>query len=228
MQQQQSAGSSAAGFSLVELLVAMAVTLVVMVIASTMVAGSFNIRARENQRSDALSDSQRALNFMTRDIANAGFGLRNNGIVAADSTGSAIRVRANLNAFSGQTTSDVVTDPDEDLEYTLISDGTNSYLVRLDVNTSNQSTILANRIDNFRIHYYASKVNYTPTPDNCDIDTGGVAEVGAQKGNARYIVLVLCVTLPQKGTPGSPGYQAPSKVQLVSDVALRNSDLTAY
>lgn len=227
MQQKKSAGASAAGFSLVELLVAMAVTLVVMVIASTMVAGSFNIRARENQRSDALSDSQRALNFMTRDIANAGFGLRNNGIVAADSTGSAIRVRANLNAFSGQTTSDVVTDPDEDLEYTLISDGTNSYLVRLDVNTSNQSTILANRIDNFRIRYYASKVTYTPTPDNCDIDTGGVGEV-AQKSDARYVVLILCVTLPQRGTPGGPGYQAASKVQLVSDVALRNSDLTAY
>jgi prepilin-type N-terminal cleavage/methylation domain-containing protein len=225
--QQQSNTSRAAGFSLIELLLAMAITLVVMVIASTMVAGSLNIRARENQRSDALADTQRALNFMTRDIANAGFGLRNNGIVAADSTQTAIRVRANLNAFSGQTTSDVVTDPDEDLEYTLISDGTNSYLVRLDVNTSNQTTILANRIDNFRIRYYANKVTYTPVPSTCDIDTGGVAEV-TSKSDAHYVVLVLCVTLPARGVPGGSGYMPPSKVQLVSDVTLRNSDLAAY
>jgi hypothetical protein len=30
------------------------------------------------------------------------------------------------------------------------------------------------------------------------------------------------------GTPGSDGYQPPSRVQFVSDAALRNSDLVNY
>jgi hypothetical protein len=51
-----------------------------------------------------------------------------------------------------------------------------------------------------------------------------VGEV-AQKSGAKYIVISICVTLPAVSTPGSPGYQPPSQVQLVSDVALRNSDL---
>jgi hypothetical protein len=94
---------------------------------------------------------------MTRDIANSGFGLRNNGIVEADSSLSAIRLRANLNAFMRQTTSQITSDADEDVQYRLVDDGTNSYVVRLDINTNNQTTILANRIDGLRIRYYGGK-----------------------------------------------------------------------
>src|SRR4051794_32768505 len=75
-----------AGFSLLELVLAMTVTLVVMGMASALLAGSFNIRARENQKSEAIADVQRALNVITREVANSGFGLTNNGIVAADSS----------------------------------------------------------------------------------------------------------------------------------------------
>jgi prepilin-type N-terminal cleavage/methylation domain-containing protein len=224
-----------AGFSLLELLIGMAITLVVMGIGTALVAGAFSIRARENQRSDALIDAQRALNYMTRDIANSGFALKNNGIVAADSDLSSIRVRANLNAFTGQTTSNSTSDQDEDVAYKLITEtsagGTvvNSYIIRLDVNTNSQMTILANRIDNLRLRYFASKVDYTPDPDlnNCDITAPSVSEV-TQKSAARYVVMTLCVTLPQRGSPGQAGYQAASKVRLISDVVLRNADLTTY
>src|SRR5215208_5619761 len=92
------------GFSLIELLIAMAISLTVLGLASSLLAGSFNVRSRENQKTDALADAQRALNIMTREIANSGFGLANNGIVEADSTASAIRIRSNLNAFDSQTT----------------------------------------------------------------------------------------------------------------------------
>jgi prepilin-type N-terminal cleavage/methylation domain-containing protein len=224
-----------AGFSLLELLIGMAITLVVMGIGTALVAGAFSIRARENQRSDALIDAQRALHYITRDVANSGFALRNNGIVAADSNLSSIRVRANLNAFMGQTTSTSTSDQDEDIAYKLIVETNtagnvvNSYIIRLDVNTNSQMTILANRIDNLRIRYFAAKVNYIPDPNlnNCDITSLSAGEV-TQKRDARYVVMTLCVNLPQRGTPGTSGFQAASKVRLISDVVLRNADTTAY
>src|SRR5439155_4567764 len=93
------------GFSLMELIIAMTITLVVMGIASTMLARAFNIRTRANDNVDALADAERALNVMSREIAQAGFNMSDNGIVAEDSTtdgngNSTIRIRANLNKFA--------------------------------------------------------------------------------------------------------------------------------
>ncbi|MBA2340249.1 MAG: hypothetical protein H0V88_07625 [Pyrinomonadaceae bacterium] len=207
-------------------MIAMSITLVVLVAASALLAGSFNIRGREDQRTAALADAQRALNTMSREIANSGFGLTGNGIVTTDSTTSAIRFRANLNALDKQITSNSVADPNEDVRYSLYSDATNSYIMRLDVNTGAQTTVLANRVDSLRFYYFADKVNYTN--GTCAITLpSGVAEV-TDKRNAKYIVIVVCVELQQQGAPGSPGYQPPSRVQLVSDITLRNADLYNY
>src|SRR5919106_2731501 len=114
------------GFSLIELLIAMTITLTVLGLTSGLLASSFNTRSRENQRSDALADAQRALNIMTREIANTGFGLTDNGIVAADSGATTIRVRANLNAFDGESTSLLVNDRNEDVKYALYAAGGSS------------------------------------------------------------------------------------------------------
>src|SRR5918999_446724 len=89
------------GFSLIELIIAMALTLVVLTIATTLLAQSLNMRTRSNENVDALADAERALNIMSREIAQAGFNLDDNGIVAEDSVvdangNSTIRVRANL------------------------------------------------------------------------------------------------------------------------------------
>src|SRR6266850_3107954 len=84
------------GFSLLELLIAMTITILVMVAASTLLATSLRTRTRENTRSEALASAQRTLNIMTREIGNSGYGLNDNGIVTADSGVSSIRVRANL------------------------------------------------------------------------------------------------------------------------------------
>lgn len=214
-----------AGFSLIELLLAMTLTLTILGLTSSLLASSFNVRARENQKTDALADAQRALNIMTREIANTGFGLANNGIVAADSNDSAIRVRANLNAFDGQTSSNSVSDRNEDVKYSLYTAGNESYIVRLDIGTQSQTTVLANRVDALRIRYYPAKVNYT-LGSNCDISTGS-SEV-TLKSDTRYIVISVCVELTARGTPGSPGYQPASRVQLVSDVYLRNADIVNY
>jgi len=226
MQEYKRQDGREAGFSLVELMIAMAVTLVVTALASSLVAGSFRTRTRENQRSEALADAQRALYVMSREIANSGFGLTGNGIVAADSTSSSIRVRANLNAFEGQTSSNSVTDSDEDVKYVLYTSGGASYIVRLDVNTGARTTILANRVDSLAVRYYSDRIDYTQ--GNCDITPSGGATEVTDKTTAKFVVIALCVQLPAVGTSGSPGYQPASRVQLVSDVSLRNADLSNY
>lgn len=226
MKEQKKTGGRESGFSLIELMVAMAVTLVITALASTLISGSFKARTRENQKSDALADAQRALYVMSREIANSGFGLTGNGIVAADSTASSIRVRANLNAFDGQSSSGSVTDTDEDVKYVLYASGGNSYILRLDVQTGARTTILANRVDSLVIRYYSDRIDYTQA--NCDITPSGGATEVADKTTAKFVVIALCVQLPAVGTPNSVGYQPVSRVQLVSDVSLRNADLNNY
>ncbi|HSE17191.1 MAG TPA: hypothetical protein VLB46_09055 [Pyrinomonadaceae bacterium] len=214
------------GFSLVELIIAMTLTLGVLGLAGSLLASSFNVRARENQKTDALADAQRALNIMTREIANSGFGLADNGIVEADSNASAIRIRSNLNAFDSQTTSNSISDRNEDVKYSLYSAGSDSYIVRLDIGTQNQTTVLANRVDALNIRYFPAKVNYTASGSDCDISTASSAVT--QKSETKYIVMSVCVELPARGAPGSAGYQPASRVQLVSDVYLRNADIGNY
>jgi prepilin-type N-terminal cleavage/methylation domain-containing protein len=226
---------SETGFSLLELLMALTITLSIAAAAMTLVAASFKVRSRENQRSDAIADAQRGINLMTREIANSGFALTNNGIVSSDSSENSIRVRSNLNALSGETTSNSVSDRDEDIKFMLYTDSGSSYIVRLDVNVGAQEMVLANRVDSLKIHYYADRVLYSSdnSNGNCDISSvtdslgNPVAEV-TQKSSAGYIVIATCVALPAVGTPGAAGYQPASQIQLVSDVALRNANLTKY
>jgi len=223
LHKRQPASSPAAGFSLLELTIAMTIVLTMLGLSSALISGSFNIRGRENQKSSALADAQRALNSMSREIANSGFGLTNNGIVTTESTSTAIRVRANLNAFDRESTSNSVADSDEDVIYQLFTDSTQSYVERIDINSGLRTTILANRVDALVIRYFADKVDYTA--GNCNITAAGDV---TDKTLAKYIVIVACVQLPAVGTQGSPGYQPVSKVQLISDVTLRNSDLAHY
>lgn len=231
MHKKDSSNSQAAGFSIIELVVAITVTLVLLGIASLILASSFKVRSRENQKTEALADSQRGLNLITREVANSGYGLTDNGIVSGDSTLTSIRVRANLNASDGEATSNAATDKDEDVKFMLYTDSGSSYIVRLDVNVAAQEMVLANRVDSLNIRYYPDKVYYTT--GNCDIsgvvDSSGnpVSEV-TSKSNAKYIVISICVTLPEVGIANTAGFQPRSRVQLVSDAALRNADLVNY
>ena len=221
----------AAGFSLMELMVSMAVTLVVMGIATTMIAQSLRVRSRENRRSEALADTQRALNLMSREIGNAGFRMKTNGIVWEDSNDDkSIRVVANLNKYTGEVDGGV-TEAGEDVKF-FITDQV-QYLVRYDKNSPDpfQTTVLANRVYSMRVYFFDQDVNYTT--GDCDtpvtVTTPGVAKLtGANIADAKYVVIALCVDLPAEGTPNSPGYQPASQTLLVSDVTLRNSDLFNY
>jgi len=216
----------AAGFTLIELLIGLLVTLVALTLASSLLAAVFNVRAREYRRADALADAQRALNVMSREVANSGFGLTNNGIVAVDSGPDSIRVRANLNANGA------VGDAHEDVKFGAYVDNARApartYLVRKDTNGS--TAVLAD-IDALKIRYYAGRVSYVANAARCDISVPGTSspppEV-ADKSAAKYVVISACVKLPAVGAPRAPGYQPPSQVQLVSDVALRNNNLSDY
>jgi prepilin-type N-terminal cleavage/methylation domain-containing protein len=218
------------GFSLLELLIALAITMAMMTAATTLLANALRMRSRENQKSDALADTQRALNIMSREIANTGFNMTNNGIVAADSGLNAIRIRANLNKFDydplvTDESRNNVQDEGEDVTYFINEAENTKYLARHD-RFGNGSTVLANRIDSMNIHYFAQKVTYTAPQAGSDITNASAAEVPA--ANAKYIVIAISVTLDQVGTPGSPGYQPAYSVLLCSDITLRNTDLWSY
>lgn len=218
------------GFSLLELLIAMAITLTLMSVATTLLANALRVRARENQKSDALADTQRALNIMSREIANSGFNLTNNGIVEADSGLNEIRVRANLNRYDydplvNDASRSGVIDAGEDITYFINEADNTKYLARHD-RFGSGSTVLANRIDQMNIHYFAQKVTYTAPPGGQDITNVSAAEV--PKANAKYIVIAVAVTLDAVGAPNTSGYQPPYSVLLCSDVTLRNASLWLY
>lgn len=213
------------GFSLLELCIAMAVTLVLMGIASTLLASSFNIRNRENSRSSALAAAQKALNSMSREIANAGYGLSTNGIVTGgDSDATQIRVRSDLN-LDGATN-----DAWEDVKYILVSDANGSFIVRMDLQPTQSTGLVANRIDGLAIYYYDRRVTYTIGNGVISnvLNSAGANQAQVTPDNAKYVVLLIRVTLPAVGTFGSPGYQPASATQLTSTVTLRNANLSAY
>lgn len=222
--------NTSGGFSLLELLIAMVITMALMTAATTLLANALRVRSRENQKSDALADTQRALNIMSREIANAGFNMTGNGIVAADSGLNEIRVRSNLNRYDydASVTDDSrnnVQDSGEDITYFINSADNTMYLARHD-KYGTGSTVLANRIDGMNIHYFDQKVTYIAPAGGSDITDKSALEVSPS--SAKYIVIAISVTLDPVGEPGSAGYQPPYSVLLCSDVTLRNTDLWSY
>jgi type II secretory pathway pseudopilin PulG len=218
------------GFSLIELIIAMSVTIVIATIAATLVAQSFRMRAREDARSDAIADAHRALNIVAREIANSGFGLVDNGIGPGDTGSGSIRFRANLNAYTRDgagnavSGSGSVSDRDEDIKYTMYNDdaANRHYLVRYDailgaVNQREGTTVLANRLDSFQLQYF----NSTGTELNVTADPSAVI-------TAWKVRITVGVIITAEGQPNSPGYQPQSTLNLVSDVVLRNASQITF
>jgi len=208
-------------------MIAMTVTIVIAGIASSLVAQSFRMRAREDARSDAIADAQRALNIVSREIANSGFGLIDNGLVPGDTGPGSIRFRANLNAYTRDGAGVLVAgatevlDPDEDIKYSMYNDdvANRHYLVRYDVTLGGRegTTVLANRLDSFQLQYFDM------TGTELDVATDPDLTRTAWK-----VRLTVGVVLPPQGSPGSPGYQPESVINLVSDVVLRNASQITF
>ena len=187
-------GSNEVGFSLLELVIAMTITLAVMVAASSLLASSLRTRTRENLRSEALAAAQRALNIMSREVSNSGYGLTDNGIVAVDSNASSIRVRANLDNNTD------LNGIDEDVRFILQPASSNYQIVRYDnSNAGNPPPILAANISTLTIKYL------------------DVAGTDVNPANAERVSIEVKVNLP--AGPEQPA----GVVNLVSQVALRNA-----
>jgi type II secretory pathway pseudopilin PulG len=236
-------GKNESGFSMIELIIAMAVTLTITGLATALLASGFNARSREDRKSDAIADVQRALNIMTREISNSGLKLPSdlpnispNGIVAGDSNSESLRVVSNLNGMpdsaNGYFEDTDVTDTDEDVKFLMYIDEAlgQRYSVRYERTGTKQTTVLANRIDSLVFRYYDEKVTYETTV-NADgeaditsvVNALGTTENEVPAGSAKFIVIAVGVTLPAVGASGTNGYQPQTQITLTSDVVLRNS-----
>jgi Tfp pilus assembly protein PilW len=193
------------GFTLVELLVSMLITMIILGVAIAVFSSALGARARETSRTDAITSAEAALNIMSREIGNAGYGLTTNGIVLADSGANRLHFRTNTN-----NTDLVTTGPGEDVTFYCDScgqcvDGAAGSVLRYDSNTNVTSGII-NRVSRVDFTYY----NYTGT-------AAPVASTTAAANTGRVnIRLTICLP-PARNQPDN------QTVVVSSDVTLRNS-----
>lgn len=195
----------AAGFSLIELIIAMGILLVMMAGASQLLMRSLGARTRENQKSDFLGDAQRALNLMSREIGNTGYGLDYNGLVpadchpttAADPIKAQIRLRANINNTDATTAQ-----TDEDV--TFVYQSASKAIVRYDRATNTQ-TVLATQIDDVQFTYI-----------NAAGGTSTLATPAVVAAAERIRITIQVNLQPTVGQPATP-------ILLTSEIALRNA-----
>lgn len=234
MQQAAHTVNKEAGFSIMELLVAMTVMIFITGAATTLLVSAFNVRGREDQRSEGTADARRALNIISREVASSGYQLPRgltyaapggnqfvpvNGLIPEDCNATSITFVTNTNAQGEfNPPSGVSADPpdfaiagaDEAIKFQFVQDAGSNFLVRKDLLTGD-SLVLANRIDGVQFDYLDSNGN-----------------VAASIGQATAINIQVWVTLDPRGQAGSAGYQAPSQVTLSSRVSLRNAQLDTF
>lgn len=201
-----------------ELLIAMVVMLILMGIVSTLLSRSLSVRARERARTDALTSAQAALNVLSREIANAGFGLSvpgdsraaSNGIIAADSNADQIHIRSNFNnvgpraAPTGSTVLATL-DPGEDI--TFFYDAATRSILRYDPNDTPTTSSIVNRVSNVSFKYF----------DYVGTNSTGTLVATPTVNTGRVTITVRVHLDPVYGQPN------PSNVTFTTDVTLRNS-----
>lgn len=193
------------GLSILELLLSMTLIIAIVGMVGTLFGRSIATRQRESSRTDALTAAQAALNVISREVANSGYGLVDNGIVSADSTLKQLHIRSNV-----VNTNVDLTDPGEDITYYF--DPATQSILRHDANGGGvgvpQTSIIVNRISDLNFQYFSyvadNPIGVQTTPP--DFNTGRV----------RVNVRVLMENVE--------GQVNPQNVTLVSDVTLRNAD----
>ena len=193
-----------AGFSVVELIIAMTIMLVILGLASTLFSKSLSTRQRESSRTDALTAAQAALNVISRELSNSGYGLVGNGIVTADSN------QQTLHFLSNTTNSNnLITDKRENITY--FFDAASKSILRYDANgngiNSPQTSIIINRISEVNFLYF----NYTSSSSTPTISNTPTVNTGRVR---------VTITVSLENVQGQTNNQ---KVVLISDVTLRNS-----
>lgn len=193
------------GFSLLELIIAMAFTLVLLGIVSTLFTAAVGTRSRQSRRTDALTSAQAALNVMSREISNSGYGLTNNGMVPSDSHQQRLHFRSNVVNTDSSTNS-----AGEDVTY--FYDANTQSIVRFDANDAPQTSIVVNRISNITLTYF----DYNGSSSTPVQRTSPTSSTGRIRIN---------VTVQLEDVAGQPVNQS---VAFTSDVTLRNSDYMLF
>lgn len=198
------------GFSLVELLIAMTISLVLLALAGGLFARALGVRSRESSRTDALTSAQAALNVMSREVSNSGYGLTDpsdptgtlhyNGIVLSDSKNNRLRIRANV--VNNNLTLD---DAGEDITYYF--DAATESVVRHDPRQSPKTSYIINRVSDVAFAYFDYQGSSSAT----------AASTTPTRNTGRIRITVVVKLDPVQGQPSN------QTVTLTSDVTLRNS-----
>ena len=201
-----------AGFSLIEMIIAMVITLVILGVAVATFSGALSSRSRETGRTDAITSAQAALNIMTREIGNSGYGLTNNGLVVNpaafttdDCRENQIHFRSNINNLDLSTNG-----VGEDITY--FFDSASQSVVRYDPAASPQTSGVINSVSDVDFHYYNFGTGCPNTPGGC------LGDASADTGRVRITLTVIL-----DGGAGVNANANPRNVELRSDIALRNS-----
>lgn len=205
---QNRVGNNQDGFSLLELMIAMTIILVLMAAAMSLYGAAFSTRSRETRRTDALSSARAAIDSISREIANSGYGLQDsellpyNGIVWNESTSQRIHFRSNFQNNENTLATD---DPGEDVSYYL--DNTTQSILRFDRYNNPQTSVIVNRISSLTFEYF-NNVGTNSTATQVTVPT---------KDTSRIRITVEVIL---ENVVGQPNNQ---RVRLTSEVALRNS-----
>lgn len=195
-----------AGFTLIELILSCVITIIILGIAVTVFSGALKGRSFQTARTDAIVSAQAALNIMSRDIGNAGYGLLDNGIVIADSTSNRIHYRANLNNANL-----VTTDANEDVTYFCDNcGGSGGSIVRYDAFGGGTTSGIINKISQVRFQYWNYNEITHAVTGPFDVPTSSTGRV------------TITLTVVLVNVPGAPAV-VQSNVTVTSDVTLRNS-----
>ncbi|NNF00217.1 MAG: hypothetical protein HKN25_14455 [Pyrinomonadaceae bacterium] len=191
--------NSEMGYSLIELIGALVLTLVILSIAVTVFTAALGSRLRETGNTDAVTSAQAALNVMSREIGNSGYGLSTNGIVFADTNRKKLRIRANINNQNNQTDT-----AGEDVQF--FYDSASQSVVRYDRNTGTVSGMI-NQVSDVDFIY----TDFAPNGSTTTSTTAASVNTGRVTINLQVIL------------PDVQGQPANRRVQVSTDVTLRNS-----
>jgi len=208
---------SQSGFSLLELMIAMTIMLIMMSVATSLFSRSLSTQLRESRTTDALTSAYAALNVMSREIGNSGYGLLDpatglatNGIVLPDSDAHKIHVRSNFNNITAYTDPNApgqTNAPGEDVTYYF--EATTKSIVRYDPHSSPTTSVVVNKISNVTFNYY----------DYVTSGSSGTGPNTTPTGATGRIVITVSVDLdPIYGQPN------PSSITFSSEVNMRNSN----
>jgi prepilin-type N-terminal cleavage/methylation domain-containing protein len=209
------------GFSLIELTVATTIMLILLSVVSTLITRAMSVRQRETRRADALVSVQAALNVISREVANSGFGLysdavtkvASNGIVIADSGQNQIHLRTNMfnqgdktNCENNVADTACLTDqPGEDVTYFLDTD--TQSIVRYDPKETPTTSVVVNKVSALEFKYF-----------NYDASTGVATDSTTPTASTARVEITVKAQLEE-----IVGQVNPSDVTYKSQVTLRNA-----